>query len=67
MGLLARAFARPGRYERAQRFGRWLSRPLTREGWISRRLPGALGRWTDVRDLPAPSAETFREWWAQRR
>jgi L-lactate dehydrogenase complex protein LldF len=67
MGLLARAFARPGRYERAQRLGRWLSRPLTRDGWISRRLPGALGRWTDVRDLPAPSAVTFREWWAQRR
>ncbi len=67
MGLLARAFARPGRYERAQRLGRWLSRPLTRDGWISRRLPGALGRWTDVRDLPAPSAETFREWWARRR
>ena len=29
MGLLARAFARPGRYERVQRLGRWLSRPLT--------------------------------------
>ncbi len=67
MGLPARAFARPGRYERVQRLGRWLSRPLTHDGWISRRLPGALGRWTDVRDLPAPSAETFREWWARRR
>jgi len=67
MGLLARVFARAGRYERAQRLGRWLSRPLTRDGWISHRLPGALGRWTDVRDLPAPAAQTFREWWAHRR
>ena len=45
MGLLARVFASPWRYERAQRLGRALSRPLTRDGWISPPPPGTLGRW----------------------
>jgi len=67
MGLLARVLARAGRYERAQRLGRALSKPLERHGWISRRLPGALGGWTEVRDLPAPATPSFREWWRGRR
>jgi L-lactate dehydrogenase complex protein LldF len=53
------------RYELAQRVGRAGSRPLARDGRIDRRLPGPLGAWTAVRDLPAPG-QTFREWWRAR-
>jgi L-lactate dehydrogenase complex protein LldF len=66
MRALAHTFARPGRYERAQRLGRALSRRLAREGWISRRLPGVLGAWTEARELPVPAKQTFREWWRER-
>jgi L-lactate dehydrogenase complex protein LldF len=30
------------------------------------RLPPPLSGWTASRDLPAPPAETFRDWWAKR-
>jgi L-lactate dehydrogenase complex protein LldF len=66
MGLLARTFARRTRYERAQRVGRALARPIARGGWISRRLPGPLGAWGADRDLPAPAEQSFREWWRGR-
>jgi len=31
-----------------------------------RRLPWPLSRWTASRDLPAPPAQTFRQWWDER-
>ncbi|NUR73882.1 MAG: lactate utilization protein [Hamadaea sp.] len=42
-----------------------LGRLIARRGRI-RRLPPPLSAWTDARDLPAPPAQTFRDWWAAR-
>ncbi|GGL88511.1 LutB/LldF family L-lactate oxidation iron-sulfur protein [Nakamurella endophytica] len=49
--------------ETASRAGRLVA---GRRGRISR-LPFPLSRWTRSRDLPAPPAETFRQWWARTR
>jgi L-lactate dehydrogenase complex protein LldF len=54
------------RYEFAQRAGRLAAAPLVHDGRIDRRLPGPVGMWTMFRDLPAPPAQTFREWWRAR-
>ncbi|HEY6781441.1 MAG TPA: LutB/LldF family L-lactate oxidation iron-sulfur protein [Thermoleophilaceae bacterium] len=65
MRTLYRAFRTQIGYERAQRLGRTAARPLTRDGRI-RRLPGPLGAWTSVRDLPPVAKQSFREWWRER-
>ncbi len=58
--LLARVFASRRRYEAAQRLARLGRGPMAR-------LPvGPLRRWTEVRDLPDPPDETFRDWWRGR-
>jgi L-lactate utilization protein LutC/ferredoxin len=62
---LYRAFASRRSFERAQRAAR-LARPLARGGRITR-LPWPLSGWTATRDLPAPPAETFRDWWKRER
>jgi L-lactate dehydrogenase complex protein LldF len=60
--LWAAAMRRPFLY----RLGTWLATRtvgrLYRRGWI-RRLPFALGGWTEHRDFPAPARERFRDWW----
>jgi L-lactate dehydrogenase complex protein LldF len=66
MAALARVFASRRRYEAAQRAGRLAARPLSRDGQIERRVPGPLAGWLSSRDLPAPAAPTFREWWRGR-
>ena len=64
--LLGRAFATRAGYERAQRLGRSLQRPVARNGWITHFPPGPLAAWGRARDLPALPAQTFREWWESR-
>jgi len=58
--LLARVFASRRRYEAAQRLA-----PLGR-GPMARLPVGPLRRWTEVRDLPEPPDQTFRDWWRER-
>ena len=64
--LLGRAFATRAGYERLQRRGRLLQRPVTKGGWVTHFPPGPLAAWGRSRDLPALPAETFREWWESR-
>jgi L-lactate dehydrogenase complex protein LldF len=60
MKALARMFASPRRYERAQRLARLGRGPLAR-------FPlGPIAGWTAMRDLPAVPAQTFRQWWRER-
>jgi iron-sulfur cluster protein len=63
---LYRVFASRRAFERAQRLARAGALPFERRGQI-KRLPWPLSGWTDTRDLPAPPAETFREWWRRER
>jgi L-lactate dehydrogenase complex protein LldF len=63
MAAVAAVLRRPRSFRLAQRvgapFGRWLAaRPR-----LAGVLPGALGAWASVRDLPSPPEETFSEWW----
>jgi len=64
--MLGKAFATRAGYERAQRLGRQLQRPIARDGWLTHFPPGPLGAWGRSRDLPALPAQTFREWWESR-
>ncbi len=64
--LLGRAFATRAGYERVQRLGRALQRPVARDGWIRHFPPGPLAAWGRTRDLPAMPSQTFREWWESR-
>jgi L-lactate dehydrogenase complex protein LldF len=63
---LGRAFSTQEGYERAQRLGRSLQRPVARNGWITHFPPGPLAAWGRARDLPALPDQTFREWWESR-
>jgi L-lactate dehydrogenase complex protein LldF len=63
METMARVFASRRRYEAAQRTARVTARAVTQDGLVRPQLPGPLGAWLSSRDLPAPAAESFREWW----
>jgi L-lactate dehydrogenase complex protein LldF len=65
MKFLARVFADPRRYERAQKLGRLGQRFLKRGGYIEH-LPGPLAGWTAMRDVVPVAEQTFREWWRTR-
>jgi L-lactate dehydrogenase complex protein LldF len=66
MRAMARVFASRRLYEAAQRSGRLTQWPMVRNGRIQR-LPGTLGGWTSARDLRPIPAQSFREWWRERR
>jgi L-lactate dehydrogenase complex protein LldF len=59
MAAMGKVFASPKRYERAQRLARLGRGPLAH-------LPGPLGGWTAMRELPEIPDQTFREWWRER-
>ncbi len=65
MKLMARTFADPKQYEEAQRLARLGQWPFVHGGAITA-LPGPLGGWTTMRDLPPVPAQSFREWWRSR-
>jgi L-lactate dehydrogenase complex protein LldF len=66
MQAMARAFADPDLYERAQKLARVGQWPFARGGSIGR-LPGRLAGWTRVRDLKPVPRRSFREWWKEER
>ena len=58
------AFGDARRLGRLERLSGLAGKVLARRGRSSiGRLPGPGSAWTDARDLPAPPAESFRQWW----
>lgn len=65
MKTAAFALSSSSRLSGAQKLVRIGQKPFEHGGTL-RGLPGMLGKWTAVRDLPPVPAESFREWWAKR-
>ena len=65
MKFLARTFASPSRFERAQKVAR-LGQRFFMKGDVIERLPGPFGGWSTMRDLFPVARQTFREWWRVR-
>jgi L-lactate dehydrogenase complex protein LldF len=63
-GLAKEVLRRPWLYRLCLRLARLSLRPFAKDGWLSR-LPGPGGRWTQMRDFPAPAARSFRERWKE--
>jgi L-lactate dehydrogenase complex protein LldF len=63
-GLAKEVLRRPWLYRLSLRLARLVLRPFAKDGWLSR-LPGPGGRWTEMRDFPAPAARSFRERWKE--
>jgi L-lactate dehydrogenase complex protein LldF len=57
MRAVARVFGSRRAYEGAQRLARLGRGPIANT---------ALRRWTEMRELPVPPAQSFREWWRER-
>lgn len=62
---LAKIFASRVAYEQAQQLGKVGQWPLQEAGYITW-LPGLLGGWTAMRDMPALPQQSFRQWWEER-
>jgi L-lactate dehydrogenase complex protein LldF len=65
MKYLARLFANPKRFARAQKMGR-LGQRFFMKNDVIERLPGPFGGWTTTRDVFPVARQTFREWWKER-
>jgi L-lactate dehydrogenase complex protein LldF len=67
LAMKAAAFALSdgARFSVAQKLARAAQWPFERDGLL-RNLPGLMGSWLEVRDLPAVPPESFRDWWAKR-
>ena len=65
MRELARIFASPKRYERAQQLARSGQR-LFIHGEVIDHLPGMLAGWSTARDLVPIPRQSFRDWWRER-
>lgn len=55
-----RAAARQGSLDASEQRDRFVGR-----GWVQR-LSGRFGGWTSERDMPTPTAGSFRQWWQRR-
>ena len=66
MRQLARVFASPNQYERAQHLARRGQRFFMHRGVIDH-LPFLLSGWTTARDLMPIPKQSFRDWWRARR
>ncbi len=66
MRLAAVVMGGPLRYRLAQRAGRVTLGWLRRHPRLTRALPGPLGAWTSVRELPEAPEQSFRAWWHER-
>jgi L-lactate dehydrogenase complex protein LldF len=62
MRQLARIFAHPKQYVRAQRLGR-IGQGIFVHGSTIDHLPGPLAGWSQARDLAPLPKQTFRDWW----
>jgi L-lactate dehydrogenase complex protein LldF len=65
MRFIARTFASRSRYEQAQKLALLGQLPL-KHGDVIDWLPGELGNWTTMRDIPALPGQSFRDWWRTR-
>jgi L-lactate dehydrogenase complex protein LldF len=54
----------PALYRIGAKLMRWGMKPISRYGW-AHRLPKPFHGWTESRDMPLPSAKSFRERWAE--
>ena len=66
MKILAKIFASPRLFARAQKLGRFGQKVTMHRGFIEH-LPGPLAGWTMTRDVYPVASQTFREWWSETR
>src|SRR5699024_3673284 len=67
--MMMKGFAKwastPAAYKMSARMARTALKPWSRNETITNG-PGPLKGWTDVRDFPAPSKQSFRSWFKER-
>ncbi|WP_100406598.1 LutB/LldF family L-lactate oxidation iron-sulfur protein [Bacillus solitudinis] len=61
----AMAVTSPKIYNAGSKFAPTMMGPLVKDGKISKG-PGPVKPWTDIRDFPEPSKESFRKWFSKR-